>query len=306
MEDLRKAEMVEYLGHIGLVADRIDRYRLTKQNKLIVIRPLPTTLDRLARVCALVTDWDDTASTGNYWPEVVALLPPHLQDWCDRTRRWYFTVGRGIDDPTARFGDHWWDDRIERSALSRAASDAEWIVRPVEYLHQAGVTRAQLREIAKRVPLRGRFGQLLSRFDHRLAASFGIRNMIEMSLEANGLQADVIASKLLFDEQDRVLGVQPGSIVVSDTKPEAVELFLRSRGVPAFRTMVMGDNGFDGKMMFKESFNILVLSFEASNPDLAEYQLRSLGELWSKLDAVLVGDDFAPLLHLMDLAKKHR
>ena len=179
----------------------------------------------------------------------------------------------------------------EREAPKKAQArfEHQLVYYQVTCMRNNGTTRKQLWELGIAIGSRAGARELLESFNRAVVVSFGIADIIEPHLAHNGVRADVLAARLIFDAQGRVRTVQEGSIVVGAQKDEALHHWLSVRQLPEESTVVVGDDPMvDGRMFGAKSLNVLVRRGDGKMSDdhLAQSHFERIHAIVSDLEVL--------------------
>lgn len=150
------------------------------------------------------------------------------------------------------------DSMMARASAGKLSDgeEREWFNKNIQYWEEGKVTLATMRGIYADVKLRdgvrGALWFLKQRKVSVAIVSFGIRDAIEMILQANGALeyvSAIYAARLIADPRDgfggRVLGYDRATVVFPSQKGACSRQFARERGIPLGNLFAVGDSGGD-------------------------------------------------------------
>jgi phosphoserine phosphatase len=135
------------------------------------------------------------------------------------------------------------------------------VFHPAACLRDNRVTRRRLHKLALSLGIREGAKELFDSFDREqtVVISFGIWDIVITLLSHHSIQTEVLAARLKFDGKDRVVTVDPDSIVVASEKGRWMRDWMKKHRAHPSRVMVVGDDPkVDGKMFLTHSINFLV------------------------------------------------
>jgi phosphoserine phosphatase len=168
-----------------------------------------------------------------------------------------------------------------------------------------GITKTQLQEAGKKVPLREGAKKLMELFEihERLIVSWGIKPLIESCMSHHEIETGVAATILAYDEQERINRVHPGAVVVGQNKHLAVEAFLELGDLGGEHVLAVGDSSWDLMMMPKGGTNVLLVSKYGSDESRIVKD-RYLDLMWNKLTLIVQSASLMPLVELIEESRK--
>lgn len=104
--------------------------------------------------------------------------------------------------------------------------------------------------------------------------SYGIREMIETILETEGVRHlvdEIIAMDLAYDEHGRVTGINKESTITLRIKGERTLALMQRLGIPAERTIGIGDTPGDAKIVPPKATSLLLASSHDHVTDMGRH-----------------------------------
>ncbi len=257
-------------------------------------------LRRARRTDIGLFDFDGTLTPVNQWDALRALVPEELR----RTEPDLLSAYRQFMRASLNTDD--FHASGPRSEAHLSAWEAQWVESSASLFARGGLTREQVATAGAGIPLRDGAKALLSLFAaHTAVISMGMEDTIRPCLAAHGVPAHVVASRLRYDEDNRVQGVQMGAVTAA-MKGDIREwyLFHHVRMAEHDRVLAIGDSRSDRPMMRHGSgLNAFILPFAPPGEPHAAYRDENLVEILSIADIVLVGDSLQPLADLIEDAR---
>ena len=251
-----------------------------------------------SRLLSGVFDFDGTLTPGSQWRAVGNLLSDELRVMDMDHYRWYHSREKATRMDLSH--PDWWIGQLQEG--NRLAVDGAWAASMAYMLRSMNVTRSQVENAGAQLPPREGALDLLKIIHRRVVISFGIEQVILGWLLFNRVPTPVAATRLLFDQDDRVKGCHL-NVVGSLSKEFAVSRFRTLSGVREMEMLVVGDSVVDASMMLPQSFNVLLMPPGEADKTLAAFRENNLEDMWDRLSLILVSDSLAPLTELIRTAR---
>ncbi|MDP2631192.1 MAG: hypothetical protein Q8P30_00295 [Candidatus Uhrbacteria bacterium] len=237
--------------------------------------------------CWLMADFDGTLTMGSQWDDARNLMGPERAE-VDRValKRW---------------------TESDRSFQS----ECEFIFGTVDLLCESGLTQGQLFAVARAQRPRPGALELLHSFelsvdgseypDHIVRSfivSYGMDCYICEWASHNGVFAKVLALKLRWDKDSKLIGYYADTVVVGTNKGnKAKEVHERFGVIPSLQ-LVLADAPSDKDLFHDKSVNVLILPHTEVEEAISKFRRKGLPDVWNLVDAILVGDSLEPLYEM--------
>lgn len=272
----------------GTLDDLKEAMRTGQQNFILTKKSLEEVRMAAQQINFGVFDFDGTLNHRAQWSVLVDLMPDSIRLEDESDLEWYLGLSQqpiGFESPLHHpdwFHQH--HDIRNQGALEGALTS-----RAVDRFKRGGMTRAHVRDAGLRIRLREGVQELFDLVPNRVVISYGIEQLIEACLTHHNLQASIAATRLRFDEQDRLIGYEP-NVVVTTTKPVALDRFIQMTQASNEQLLVMGDSIGDVHMMREGSLNVLMLPCTDQTDVLRTYRQGHLEEMWDELSVVVLSE----------------
>lgn len=278
-------------------------------------------LQNLAQVKHGLFGFDNTLHSASQWPEIRRILGTEARALWETDLNQRPINGHAVTLSNKLKGRILCMSPEVQSQTEQAMLQTGWTVQLIQFMKETGVTREQIRSIAKHLPIRPGVLEIFRMMTKTSVISWGLREIVNAWLEAHGILGnfkytsvrllELGATDLLFDEQDRVQGCDLSSVVVNANKGTVANRFLEACGVSEGITLALGDSIYDMDMMpflriYQENnisgVNILILPPKVALDNLNEFETYHLERLWQRVTCLLIADDFRPLVNLFQEA----
>lgn len=272
-------------------------------NSNIISRiPLWDLMSRAALVVHGLFDFDGTLTPGSQWRAMGNLLPEDLRTIDLDNYLWYHSHihdqdvdGVSLEDPD------WWIGHLETG--NKLAVDGAWIAGTFFMQQRAQVTRTDIRYAATTLAPRMGVAQLLGLMHQKAIVSFGIEQFIQDWLAHHKISAPVAASRLIFDDRDRVDHLHI-NVVGAGSKEFVANRFRNVAHTPKNGLMVVGDSVIDIHMMTQDSFNVLIIPPSELDRKMRDFRKNNLAAMWGKITMILADDSLEPLVAFLQEARE--
>jgi hypothetical protein len=258
-------------------------------------------IHRLAALLNGIFDFDGTLAQGvSHWLLLSEFFPSEMLEETQRDRQ-LFAEGRGADNGV--IFEPW-----QRRAVGPTSSLLGVMMRDLERIRRAGVSRADFQALAAKMEMREGSRELLGLFGHPGIVSAGIRPVIESFCSLHDLEAEINALEFHYDADGRVVDYDFVDVISDMNKGAAVWTFLchllgsySTVENELHRTLIIGDSQFDRDMFQPGAVNGLIVPND--NGVLRGGDMPT-EELWQNLMFVYRADTFLPLVELIKKARE--
>lgn len=278
-------------------------------------------LQSLAQIKHGLFGFDNTLHTASQWAEIRRILGPEAKQLWQARMDEKPINGQAVTQSNKLKGRILCMSPERQDYRDQAALQTMWTAKLIFAMKEAGVTREQLRSIAGHLPMRPGVREVFRKLAKTSIISWGLRDIIDAWLQANGIWQDfqhssvrvleIGAAHLEYDGQGRVADVDSSSVVVNANKGRLASQFLDSYSLSEGVTLAVGDSIYDVDMMpfiriYRDSsisgVNVLILPPKVALENLNEFEKYQLERLWQHVTCLLIADDFYPLLSLIQEA----
>ncbi len=258
-------------------------------------------LHNASHVAHGVFDFDGTLNHRAQWMVMADLMPEPERQEDERDVQWYMSISHEPVTVSSLTDRDWFlasYDRRNRGAIEGALTS-----RAVSRFMRAGFTKQHVQEAGTRIMLRQGVRELFDLMAHRVMVSYGLEQVIHACLDHHGLEAAVAATRLRFNEAGVLTGYEP-NVVVSSSKPAAVERFQTLSQARVDELLIMGDSIGDQEMMKEGALNVLMIPQTESDRYFDQFRQKHLAELWNSVSTILIADELHPLAELLVHARE--
>ncbi len=252
-------------------------------------------------VCFGVFDFDGTLNHRAQWMVLSDLMPDHIREEDESDVSWYLNLSQAqLKFDSAVHHPNWFHGAHD--ARNQGALEGAMTSRAIDRFKRSGMTKTHLQEAGKLIRLREGVRELFELMESRAVISYGIEQVIQACLSHHGLTAAIAGTRLRFDHQDRLCGYEP-NVVVSTTKPIALDRFQQLTNAALDELLIMGDSIGDAEMMREGAFNVLMIPHGEQHASMQNYRYQHLEHMWKKARLVVISESILPLTFLIQQAR---
>ncbi|MBU0646617.1 haloacid dehalogenase-like hydrolase [Patescibacteria group bacterium] len=278
-------------------AERIDNGHT--QPFLLSCIPPEELIQRLAEVRHGIFDFDDTLATGNQHEELRKFMPEETSAF--DLEYLYWILGADKTFRGVRPQEFWWFDPDNHKSIQTAVIEAFFVGMNVGTMRAEHIDQQIVEQVSAAMVAREGVPELFARLQHTCIITYGYEDVVKMWAERSRIKTHVSGIRLAYDQNEKVAGAYPGSLIVGQTKGFAAEEFRTKFGINHHGILTIGDRPFDIEMFYDDpsAVNALIFSPNKAKERFDSFDIPANRERWNRVTCVLVSDSLQPLVDML-------